>query len=252
MLAKDWMSKKVVSINEEDTIQDVMKILSHHKFHMLPAVNKDKLVGVITRRDMMKALFCNDDILRNAKVHSELAKTKVKDVMTKDIVTVPSDYTVEQVAGVFLKNQIHSAPVVSDAGKIKGMITQTDLSRALVCLAGGNRGGILFAFMLEDRPGSIKELTDIIRQYGGRMYSILTSYEDVTNGFRKLYIRAYGIDSFRLRELTELLGKRADLIYMLDRLEIVRNSDDSALRPNNRSDNSTRGNQREIKLSERS
>jgi len=233
MLVKDWMSKNIVSINEDDTIQDVMKILSHHKFHMVPAINKDKLVGVITRQDIIRAISSEDDIHKDSESHFVLSKIKVKDMMTKDIVTVPLDSTIEQVAGVFLKKQIHSAPVVSDIGEMKGMITQTDLSRELICLTGGNRGGILFAFILEDRPGSIKELTDIIRQYDGRMYSILTSYEGIKNGFRKLYLRVYGIDTFKVRELTELLGKRADLIYRLDRLEIVRKINDNELRPNN-------------------
>jgi acetoin utilization protein AcuB len=232
MLVKDWMSKNVISIDENDTILDVMKTLCQHKFHMLPVQNKDMLAGVITRGDIISAILSEGDIHKDSESHFALSGMQVKDMMTKDIVTVPVGSTIEQAAGAFIKHQVHSAPVVNDFGRMKGIVTQTDLSKALVCLSGGDRGGILFAFMLEDRSGSIKELTDIIRQHGGRLYSILTSYEGVKNGFRKLYIRAYGFDNFRLHRLTEILGKRADLIYRLDRLEIVRESNVNELPPN--------------------
>jgi nucleotide-binding universal stress UspA family protein len=58
-----------------------------------------------------------------------------------------------------------------------GMISQNDLFNALMSLTGIKRRGIHLAFEVEDRPGSIKTLVDIIRRYGGRMASILSSYD---------------------------------------------------------------------------
>ena len=75
---------------------------------------------------------------------------------------------------------------------------------------------------VEDRPGSIKEVTDIIREYGGRMASILTSYDMVPEGFRRVYIRMYGIDRFKIDRLKEALKEKARLLYMVDRREVTR------------------------------
>jgi len=61
--------------------------------------------------------------------------------------------------------------------------------------------GVQFAFLIEDRSGSIKTIADVIRDYDGRVVSILTSYEHAPAGYRKLYIRAYQIDREKLPQL---------------------------------------------------
>jgi acetoin utilization protein AcuB len=76
-----------------------------------------------------------------------------------------------------------------------------------------------FAFLLEDRPGSIKEVADIIRKYEGRMVSILSTYDEVPKGYRKVYIRMYGVDRGKLPELRKEFNEKAKLLYMIDRRE---------------------------------
>ena len=73
----------------------------------------------------------------------------------------------------------------------------------------------------EDPPGSIKEVADIIRKYGGRMVSILTSYESAPQGYRKVYIRMHGIERPKLQQLKEELSRNAALIYMVDHRENI-------------------------------
>ena len=107
-------------------------------------------------------------------------------------------------------------------GKIVGIITQTDIFRLLISLAGIGKKGIQFAFQLEDRPGSIKEVADIIRNYDGRMNSILSTYENVPDGYRMVYIRCYGIDREKLPSIKEALREKAALIYMVDHRNNVR------------------------------
>jgi acetoin utilization protein AcuB len=89
----------------------------------------------------------------------------------------------------------------------------------LIALTGVGKRGIQFAFQIEDRPGSIKTLADSIRNHGGRMVSILTSYDNVPDGFRKVYIRMYGLDRAKLASLKEELKKAAKLLYMVDHRE---------------------------------
>ena len=142
--------------------------------------------------------------------------------MTKNPITVPEDYTIEETAEVLLKHKISGMPVVDRYGDIVGTITQNDLFRILISLTGVERKGIQFGLEVEDRPGSIKELEDIIREYGGRMASILTSYDMAPEGYRRMYIRMYGIDRFKLNKLKESLKEKATLLYMVDRREAKR------------------------------
>jgi acetoin utilization protein AcuB len=86
-------------------------------------------------------------------------------------------------------------------------------------MTGIGKRGIQFAFQLEDRPGSIKEVCDIIREYGGRMVSILSSYEGVPEGYRKVYIRSYSIDRSKLQQLKDKFKKNFNVLYIVDHLE---------------------------------
>ena len=219
MLVKNWMSKNVITVDEKDSMEDAMKNLKKHDIRMLPVMKKGKLVGIITDRDLKKASASDATTLEVHELLYLLTKIQVKEIMTRDVITVPPDYTVEETAQVLQKNRISGAPVVDDSGQLVGTITQTDLFRVLISLTGIGNGGIQFGFQVEDRPGSIKEVADIIRIYGGRMVSILSSYDNVAEGYRKVYIRMRSIERARLQMLIQDLRTKATLLYMVDRRE---------------------------------
>ena len=104
-------------------------------------------------------------------------------------------------------------------GRMVGMISQNDLFNALMSLTGIKRRGIHLAFEVEDQPGSIKTLVDIIRRYGGRMASILSSYDRAPQGARYVYIRAYQIDREKITSMVEELQAAARLRYLVDHRE---------------------------------
>ena len=219
MLVKNWMSTNVITVNQDNSMEDAMDLLKEHKIKMLPVMKKNKLVGIVTDRDLKRASASDATSLEIHELLYLISKIKVKEIMSKPPITIPDDYTTEEAAVVLLKNNISGAPVVDDNGQIMGVITQNDIFRALISLTGVGKKGIQFAFQLDDRPGSIKEVADVIRQYGGRMVSILSSYEGVPQGSRKVYIRMYGIDRPKLNELEEALRQEANMIYMVDHRE---------------------------------
>ena len=222
MLAKNWMSKAVVTIEADDCIQAGMKLLKQHKIRMLPVTKKGKLVGVITDRDIKRASASDATTLSVHELNYILAKVKVKEIMSDRLITVPFDYTVEETADVLLNNKISGVPVVDHDGKIVGTITQTDLFRVLISLTGVGQKGIQFAFQLKDKPGSIKTVADIIRGYDGRIVSILSSYERVPEGYHNVYIRMYGVDLSKVPQLIEALKTKATLLYMVDNVKNIR------------------------------
>ncbi|MBW1708020.1 MAG: CBS domain-containing protein, partial [Deltaproteobacteria bacterium] len=213
-----WMSKTVVTVDINDSMQDAMKLLKEHDINMLPVMEKGKLVGVLTDRDVKRSSASDATTLEIHELLFLVSRIKVKDIMTKDPVTVPSDYTIEETAQVLLENNISGVPVV-DKKRVVGTITQTDIFRAMISLTGVGKRGIQFAFQVEDRPGSIKEVTDIIRKHGGRMVSILSSYENVPEGYRKVYVRDYGIERKGLKQLKNELKEKSTLLYMVDHRE---------------------------------
>lgn len=218
MLVMNWMSKTAITVDINDSMQNAIKLLKEHDINMLPVMEKGKLVGVLSDRDVKRSSASDATTLEIHELLFLISKIKVKDIMTKDPITVPSDYTIEETAAVLLENNISGVPVM-DKKKVVGVITQTDIFRALISLTGVGKRGIQFAFQVEDRPGSIKEITDIIRKHGGRMISILSSYENVPEGYRKVYIRDYGIERKELKQLKNELKEKATLLYMVDHRE---------------------------------
>jgi len=222
MLVMDWMSKAVVTVDANDSMHEAMKLLKQHNIGMLPVMKRGELVGIVTDRDLKQASASDATTLEVHELLFLVSKIKLKDIMTEDPITVPFDYTVEETAQLLLKNNISGVPVLNHEGETVGVITKTDLFRVLISLTGVGKRGIQFAFQLEDRPGSIKEIADIIRKRGGRMVSILTAYEGIPEGLRRVYIRIYGLDRVKLPQLEEEFMKKATLLYMVDHRENVR------------------------------
>jgi acetoin utilization protein AcuB len=222
MLVKNWMSKPAITIDIDAFMNDAIKLLKNHNIKMLPVMEKGRLVGIVTDRDLKRASASDATTLEIHELLYLISKIKIKEIMTKKPITVPEDYTVEETAEVLLKHNISGVPVVDQHHNVVGTITQNDIFRILISLTGAEKKGIQFGIEVEDRPGSIREVTDIIREYGGRMASILTSYDMAPEGFRQVYIRMYGIDRFKLDRLKEKLKKKARLLYMVDRREVHR------------------------------
>jgi len=123
---------------------------------------------------------------------------------------------------MMLEHRITGLPVVED-GRLVGILSQGDVFRVLITITGVYRGGVQFAFALEDRPGSIKEVADVIRKYGGRIISILSSYDTCEGDCRHVYIRIADLPEERLKALTEELEREFTMLYMVkDELKALR------------------------------
>jgi acetoin utilization protein AcuB len=219
MLVKDWMSETLITTDINDSMQEAMGRLKDNNISMLPVMKKGKMVGIVTDRDLKRASASDANTLEVHELLFLLTKIKVREIMTENPVTIPFDFTVEEAAEVLLEKKISGAPVVDGEGNVMGIITKNDLFRVLIALTGVGKRGIQFAFVVEDRPGSIRELADLIRQYGGRMVSILSTYENVRKGYRKVFIRMYGVSRDKLPQLEKEMGEKAQYLYLVDHRE---------------------------------
>jgi acetoin utilization protein AcuB len=216
MLVKHWMNKNVVTIGPDESMQDAIYLMREHKVRMLPVLKDGELTGVLSDTDLKRASASDATGLDVHEMLYLVSKIKIKDIMSKSPVTVHENLTVEETAEVLLAEKISGVPVVDSQGNLVGTITKDDLFKVLISLSGLGKKGIQLAFEVEDRPGSIKELTDIIRNYHGRIASILSSYERAQQGYRIVYIRMYEISREILPQLLAELREKATMIYLVD------------------------------------
>jgi acetoin utilization protein AcuB len=219
MLVREWMSKEVIMVDEDETMQRAIGLLKEHNIRMLPVIKNKKLVGIITDRDLKRASASDATSLEIHELLLLIGKIKVKTIMTPKPISVPWDFTVEEAAEVLLKNKISGTPVTGPQGDIVGVITKSNIFKVLISLAGIGKRGIQMAIQIEDRPGSMKGITRAIRDLGGRMVSILTYYEKVPEGFRNVYIRFFDLDRSVFETLKENLFEISKVLYIVDHRE---------------------------------
>ncbi|MDY7031052.1 MAG: CBS and ACT domain-containing protein [Thermodesulfobacteriota bacterium] len=207
MLVKNWMTKAVITIDEDASMHTAIKLMNENNIRRLPVTKKGKLTGIITNLDLNRESASKATNLAIHELNYLIDKIKIKEIMTKkDLQTVSSSCTVEEAAMIMLEKKIGVLPVVDD-GNLVGIITESDIFKVLITMTGIRRGGVQFAFELEDKPGSIKEVADMIRSRGGRVMSIMSSHERAKKGFRHVYIRAMNLDDKDVDFLKkELLG----------------------------------------------
>jgi acetoin utilization protein AcuB len=199
MYVSDWMTKKVFSVEPEAYLSDALSLMKEKSIKHVPVVKGGKLKGIISDRDIKEYSPSKATSLDIYELHYILAKTRIKDMMTTGVVTTTSDSPVEEAAMTMLDRGIGCLPVM-DEGNLTGIISDKDIFRALVDITGVRHGGNRICVTIEDRAGSIREVADLVRKHNFRLQGILTSYEGVKDGFRKVVIRTQGKGDFnRLR-----------------------------------------------------
>ena len=219
MLVINWMSTRLVGVDPDDSMSQAIRLLKENHIGRLPVIKEGKLVGIVSDKDLKRAGASDATALEVHELAYLLSRVKIKDIMTPKPKTVHIYDTIEEAALVMLENKISGVPVVDDSGAVVAMLTQSDIFRALISLTGVTRGGVQFAVDLPDEPGSIKQAADVVRRYGGRMVSILTSYARVAEGRRRVYFRMKSIDRSKLMQIKEELSQVGVLLYVLDSRE---------------------------------
>jgi len=121
---RDYMDHEVYTVSADTPMQKVVNLLISRHVTGAPVVDADgHVLGIITEKDCLRLLA---EGLNNLPPTNATAA----DLMTKDVVTVPSNADVYYAAGVFLKNNFRRLLVLED-NKLAGALTRFDLLRAI-------------------------------------------------------------------------------------------------------------------------
>jgi acetoin utilization protein AcuB len=195
MFVSDWMTRKVLTVAPDDFLSDAIALMQEKGIKHLPVVRNGRLAGVLSDRDIKEYCPSKATALDIYELHYLLAKTQVRDAMRTKVMTTTPDTPVEEAALQFMDQNIGCLPVL-DGRRLVGIISDKDIYRALVDITGIRHGGNRICVTIADRPGTIRDLADIIRTHGFRLQGILTSYEGIRDGFRRVVIRTRGKGDF--------------------------------------------------------
>lgn len=174
MKAIDIMTTEVISVSPNTPIDEVVDLLSTHHISAVPVVNDDgSVVGILSENDLIRATFPEShtsmkDWLKSAMSQGEKAERYVKahgqvasDIMTKKVITVTDETSVQDIARKLETNRIKRVPVVRD-GKLIGIVSRANLLHGIA----SKRSNVAFTGVSDDRTIRDKILKALVTEAG--------------------------------------------------------------------------------------
>jgi len=125
-LVRNWMTPHPITITPQTALPEAQRLMLDYRIRRLPVVNKDKLVGMVTWRDINRAESSTGTVLNLYEFQFMRARLTAREFMSTALVTISPDATIEEAAGLIIEHKISGLPVVED-GKMVGLITETDI-----------------------------------------------------------------------------------------------------------------------------
>lgn len=173
MLVRKKMNTNVITITQDELATVAKKILKEKNIRHLPVVAGKKLIGLVTNMDIRKAEASPVPSFGIHELNYLLDKITVGEIMTRNVITIPPDISVEEAATLLHDNKIGCLPVVED-GTLVGMMTEDDIMEILIDVMGMKEKGSRMEIMVDDKPGALADLTRIIKEYNVNIISLLT------------------------------------------------------------------------------
>ena len=161
MAVKDFMTRKVVYISPNTTIAHAADMMREQKLHRLPVIENDQLVGLVTEGTIAEASPSKATSLSIYEMNYLLNKTKVGDVMIRDVVTISQFASLEDATYLMLKNKIGILPVV-DNEQLYGVITDRDIFKAFLEVSGYGEEGVRLRFVTENKGGVLEQIIRLL------------------------------------------------------------------------------------------
>lgn len=131
-LVRDWMTPRVVTVNVDTPLTDAARLMETKMIRRLPVMENGRLVGIVTYGDIREARPSAATSLSIWELNYLLAKLKIAEIMTPDVITISQEATIGEAAKLMLDHQISGLPVVDYQGDLVGIITESDIFRLVV------------------------------------------------------------------------------------------------------------------------
>jgi acetoin utilization protein AcuB len=164
MKIKHWMTRNPITVKPSTLVVEASRIMKEHGIRRLPVVDKDKVVGIVTHRNLLEAAPSAATTLSVHELNYLIANMKVEEVMRRDPICVSPEDSVIDAIRLGQEKGIGSFPVV-DRGRLVGIVTETEIIRAFLHLLGDPATDsivVLENVRLRERIGAMSRIASII------------------------------------------------------------------------------------------
>ena len=190
MKIKNWMTRDPLTVEPETLIIDAKNIMKEHNIRRLPVVRDGRLMGMVTYRNIIEASPSSATSLSIHELNYLILKLQVKDVMRKNPITVSPEDSVIDVILEGSRKGIGAFPVV-DHGKLVGIVTETEILKALIQIFGTRIKSEIITLEnvgSEDSVGDFKKIAEVIEKLNVPIMGMF-ALGDRETGQPRIYVR---------------------------------------------------------------
>lgn len=188
-------------------MQDALNLMHQEHVRRFPVVNKrGNLVGIVSERDLLHASPSDATSLSIWEINYLLSKIIVKDIMTRDVITICEDTPLEDAARIMADNKIGGLPILRE-GNLVGIITETDLFKIFLELLGAREPGVRVAALVPNVPGELAQLTEAVFNIGGNIVAMGTFLGDSSEN-REVCLKVADVNAVDLERAIEPFAER--------------------------------------------
>ena len=192
LLVQDWMTRNLVTLSPEASVAEALTLCRERRIRHIPILEEGRLVGIVSDRDLRDA----SPTLGDPDRASALQEIRVEDVMTREVITVDPQDSIENAAQEMYELKIESLPVVAEESvanegpvvaeeELLGIVTSSDVMRALVMLVGLSEPGCRIEVQAPNRAGTLAEAVGKIQGLEVDIVSVLSD-PDLRSGNRTM------------------------------------------------------------------
>ena len=212
LLVRDWMTEHLVTLSPEASVAEALTLCRKRRIRHIPILEEGRLVGIVSDRDLRDA----SPALGDPERARTLQEIRVADVMSREVITVDPQDSIENAAQQMYELKIESLPVVSEGAvadggatvveqELLGIVTSSDVMRALVTLAGLPEPGCRIEVRVPNREGILAEVADKIRDLHVDIFDVLSD-PDRRSGKRTLIFQLATADPSSVMQSLKTAG----------------------------------------------
>jgi acetoin utilization protein AcuB len=214
MKVKNRMTANPITASPKTSYNEALRLMERNNVQHLPIVEKSgKMVGIVTRSDMLQAEPSRVSSLSVYEIASLLEKVTMSQIMSSPVYAVEETCSISNAANFMLEKGIGCLPVVRE-GEVVGIITDTDIFKTFVEVTGGGEAGSRLEVKMPDQKGELARLTQALDKAGSYIVSLAIMY-DASGDDWYADLKERGGDEDKIRQEIEKLGNAEIMEFRL-------------------------------------
>jgi acetoin utilization protein AcuB len=196
MFVKLWMTSNLLTVNSSQPIVEIEQMMRAHRIRRVPVVDEGRLVGIISREDLFRAMPSIFDPSITAEHLEQAGRITAATIMTSSLVTVEPTTPLEQAALLMRTHKFGSLLVVQN-GHLVGIITETNIFDAFLEVLGTKKDGARIELKIDRTPSAFYAMMQVFKKCAMTVLGI-TVFSDFSDEHQLVTLKVQGKNMDRL------------------------------------------------------